>query len=119
MTRDDAMLPNAVQQNPACGSCGGETDFDGDRFNCPECGLIYCLDDLSASFANPDTPACGAKCDNYWHGDHKIKAGHGFDCGTCRLPSGHAATSHWTGCRPKQLPLRAVLDLPSFFGSVG
>lgn len=96
-TRVRGTLPDAAQQNPACGSCGDETHFDGDHFVCEACELIFSTDDFSASFANPDAPACGVPCDNWWHGDHRIKPGHGYNCGTCLLPSGHTSM-HWTDC---------------------
>lgn len=99
-----SALPDAVQQHPACGVCGVETDADGDDFVCRDCQLVFDHDDLSASFLNPETPACGAPCDNTWHGDNLITPGIGYDCGDCKLPSGHQSL-HWTGCRSKTLPV--------------
>lgn len=102
------QLPKAEFQSPACGVCSDETYSNGDEFVCDSCGLVFNLDDLSASFAAPETPVCGAKCDNYWHGDNKIYPGHGYECGTCLLPSGHATCVHWTGCRLVELSAAAV-----------
>lgn len=93
-------LPNATFQRPACGACQGDTEaYDDDWFICHDCGLSFDGITLAASFTNPDTPVCGAACDNWWHGDHRIRPGQGFDCGTCELPSGHHSTFHWTGCQ--------------------
>lgn len=97
-----SALPDAVQQSPACGTCGSETTFDGDDFICEDCQLYFDPDDLSASFLDAEAEACGAPCDNGWHGDHKIQQGKGYDCGTCKLPTGHK-NFHWTGCQSKTL----------------
>lgn len=91
-------LPSAEHQSPACGACQGETEYTGDKFACYDCGLSFDLDTLEASFIDPDAQVCGAQCDNYWHGDNKIRPGEGYVCGTCRLPSGHTCCLHWTGC---------------------
>lgn len=101
-----SALPNAVPQNPACGACGIETRWHVLGYQCEECLLVFddVNSDLAASFLNPDAEPCGVACDNYWHGDHKIKQGHGYDCGTCQLPSGHTSM-HWTGCEPRALPV--------------
>lgn len=100
----DSELPCAVPQNPACGSCGGETvSYDGDGIQCEDCQL--CFDpngDFAAAFLDPAAQPCGAACDNYWHGDHKIKQGMGFDCTPCKLPLGHKSF-HWTGCKYVEL----------------
>ncbi len=98
-----SALPDAVQQNPACGACGSETHFDGDTFVCDDCQLCFEAIGLAASFVNPDTEPCAAPCDNYWHGDHLIEKGVGYDCGTCKLPTGHPSKFHWTGCESKPL----------------
>lgn len=98
-----SALPDAAQQNPACGCCGGETRaYEAEGFTCEDCQLRFDARDLSASFLDERTPPCEAPCDNSWHGDHKIKQGTGYDCGTCKLPAGHDSM-HWTGCQPKQL----------------
>lgn len=104
-----SALPNAVPQNPACGACGGETVcYDVDDIQCEDCELCFDPnDDLSASFLDPNAEPCGAACDNYWHGDNKIKAGMGFDCGTCKLPTGHTSCVHWTGCTSRPVGVRA------------
>lgn len=96
---NSATLPSAEYQEPACGCCGGNTDtVDSDWYSCEDCGLYFnAHDGLSASFADDSIPVCGFACDNSWHGDHKIRQGQGFDCGTCLLPSGHRSL-HWTGC---------------------
>lgn len=93
-------LPDAVQQTPACGACGSSVDWDGDEWYCEDCRLYFRADDLSASFIHPDAEVCGAACDNYWHGEGRIKQGWGYDCGTCRLPEDHTSM-HWTGCQPR------------------
>lgn len=92
-------LPDAIEQNPECGCCHGDTHFDGDCFTCWECQLSYDPPTLTASFLDPEVPACGSACDNYWHGDNKIREGQGFACGTCLLPSGHTSMC-WRGCLP-------------------
>lgn len=97
-----SKLPDAVLQSPACGACGSETSHDGDHFYCEDCQLGFNTDDLSAFFLNPDTEPCGFSCDNYWHGNHIIQQGQGYDCGTCMLPAGHESM-HWSGCQPKQV----------------
>jgi hypothetical protein len=96
-------LPRAVPQNPACGACGVETRcYGGDDFQCEDCELCFDPnDDFSASFSDPSAEPCGAACENFWHGDHKIKKGTGYDCGTCKLPIGHTSLLHWTGCQAK------------------
>lgn len=99
-----SALPEASVQNPACGACHGETHFDGDNFYCEDCQLSFDCDDLSASFLDPEAEPCGYGCDNLWHDDHKIKQGVGFDCGICKLPTGHTSM-HWTGCQSKSLHL--------------
>lgn len=93
-------LPDAVVQNPACGACGAETAFHGDHFACEDCQLNFHLDDYSASFLDPASEPCGVPCDNSWHGDHMIRQGLRYDCGTCELPAGHRSL-HWTSCQPK------------------
>lgn len=97
-------LPNAQEQNPACGVCGSETEDNPDGpFRCEDCGLAFDRDTLTASFLDPDAKPCGAPCDNFWHGDNKIRPGVGYDCSTCKLPAGHANMLHWTGCESKAL----------------
>lgn len=95
-----SALPDAVPQNPACGVCHGETVWDGDDFICEDCLICFRRDDLSASFLDDDAEQCGVRCDNYWHGDHKIKPGIGYECGTCKLPAGHTSL-HWPGCQQR------------------
>jgi hypothetical protein len=94
-------LPAAVPQNPACGACGCECRRSRSRlFQCEECELVFDpRHDFAASFLDPDAEPCGRACDNYWHGDHVIELGRGFNCGRCLLPSGHTSL-HWTGCVP-------------------
>ncbi|MBN7567095.1 hypothetical protein ACM0AZ_25015 [Mycobacteroides abscessus subsp. massiliense] len=93
-------LPAASVQNPACGACVGETTYGGDKFICEDCQLGFSRDDFAASSLDPDAEPCGAPCDNFWHGDHKIKQGYGYDCSPCKLPTGHTSL-HWTGCEPR------------------
>lgn len=90
-------LPNASHQNPACGACGDETRYD-DGYFCEDCQLAFDTDTLEAAFLDPSAVACGQPCTNYWHGNHKIRQGYGYLCGTCELPTGHESM-HWTGCR--------------------
>ena len=98
-----SVLPDAVQQNPACGACGNETRWHrGGDWCCEDCQLYFRAGDLSAAFLDPDSEPCGNPCDNSWHGDHNIKPGLGFDCSPCKLPAGHISL-HWTGCQSKQL----------------
>lgn len=93
-----SALPDAEPQNPACGVCRGETRCpECDQFVCEDCGLAFDAMTMEAEFLDPDAEVCGAACDNYWHGDHKIGPGKGFECGTCQLPKGHTSM-HWTGC---------------------
>lgn len=80
----------------------GETYCDGDGFICADCQLLFDLDDLTASFLDPDAEPCGDACDNSWHADHRIKQGYGYDCGTCKLPEFHVSM-HWTGCKPRPI----------------
>ncbi|OFB37950.1 hypothetical protein BA059_16770 [Mycolicibacterium sp. (ex Dasyatis americana)] len=94
-------LPNAERQPPACGACGGDTYYD-DGFVCEDCQLFFDRDSLEASFIDPGAKVCGAACDNTWHGDHKIKPGTGFQCGTCQLPAGHTSL-HWRDCQTVNL----------------
>lgn len=96
-------LPSAVVQNPACGVCGCETTFSDGQFICEDCQLCFDHPNLSASFLDPTAEPCGAPCDNTWHGDHKIQQGTGYDCGACKLPTGHWSTLHWTGCLPRSI----------------
>jgi hypothetical protein len=102
-------LPSALPQNPACGVCGKETVcYDVDDVQCEGCELCFDPnDDFAASFLDPDAEPCGAACDNSWHGDHMITRGQGYDCGTCRLPTGHTSPFHYTGCVPKRLTVTA------------
>lgn len=95
-------LPDAVPQRPACGACGGETRSDGEHFYCQYCLLGFAPITLIAFFLDPKAETCGAPCDNSWHGDHRIRQGWGYDCGSCGLPAGHESM-HWTNCQPKQL----------------
>lgn len=98
-----SALPDAVHQSPSCGCCGGETvAYDTDGFTCEDCQLWFDARDLSASFLDSETAACEAPCENGWHGEHKIRQGVGYDCGTCKLPAGHDSQC-WTGCQSKQL----------------
>lgn len=95
-------LPDARPQNPSCGCCENETrSYDADGFTCEDCELWF-DSNLRASFLDPDAEPCNAPCENGWHGDNKIWPGFGFDCGTCKLPSGHTSM-HWTGCERKQI----------------
>lgn len=94
-------LPDAQMQNPACGACGSETSDQGDEYVCEDCQLAFDHDDLDARFLNPDVEPCGRPCDNWWHGDNRIRSGLGFDCGTCHLPAGHVSM-HWTGCQKRE-----------------
>lgn len=96
-----SRLPSAVHQSPACGACGGDTRCDRGVFICEDCQLRFDPDDLGASFLDPKAETCGVQCSNYWHADHLIERGRGFDCGTCRLPSGHQSHLHWTNCQPR------------------
>lgn len=104
-------LPDAKEQNPACGCCGDETQSDGDGFTCEDCQLWFSYGDLTASFLNPETPVCGDACDNSWHGDNKIWPGKGHNCGTCQLPVGHTSF-HWRNCQTIDLTteLDAAMD---------
>ncbi|MDH6199221.1 hypothetical protein M2272_005889 [Mycobacterium frederiksbergense] len=91
-------LPNAEHQCPACGACGGETCYD-DGFVCEDCQLFFNRDSLEASFLDPGDKECREPCDNKWHGDHLIKPGWKFQCGTCELPAGHKSL-HFYDCQP-------------------
>lgn len=91
-------LPDAEHQPPACGACGGDTYYQ-DGFVCEDCQLFFDRDSLAAEFIEPRAKVCGAACDNTWHGDHKIKPGRGFNCGTCELPDSHTSM-HWFSCQP-------------------
>lgn len=95
-----SVLPDAEAQCPACGCCGAETAPYGEYFACEDCDLSFDAETLTASFLNPEAEPCGVPCDNFWHGDHKIKQGTGYDCGACKLPAGHTSM-HWTGCEPR------------------
>jgi len=98
--KEDTMsLPDATPQNPSCGCCQAETTFDGDVFSCYDCGLSFDAEDFHGAFTDPDEIACGASCDNWWHGPHRIYPGRGYDCSGCQLPTGHLSP-HWTGCMP-------------------
>jgi hypothetical protein len=100
-------LPPAEPQNPSCGACGAETDFDGDSFVCQECQLSFDPNDLTAEYLDPETAPCSYACDNFWHLPGQATV-HGFDCEPCALPAGHTSL-HWTACeavRPiERLPL--------------
>lgn len=103
-------LPDAEAQSPACGCCHGETvAYDSDGFTCEDCQLWFDADDLSASFLDDRIDPCGAPCENFWHNDHKIQQGVGYDCGTCKLPTGHTSM-HWTDCRTRQLKAAEATD---------
>ncbi len=105
-----SALPDARPQNPACGCCNDETVAnDSNGFTCEDCRLWFDADDLSASFLDPSDEPCNAPCDNSWHGDNKIQPGFGYDCGTCKLPAGHASM-HWTGCQQKLLQSAEATD---------
>lgn len=98
-------LPVAVPQNPACGACGTELRFGSDgSLVCEQCLLRY-DDVLTASYMDPDAKPCGAPCDNWWHGDDRIKKGWRFNCRPCQLPAGHVKGLCWTGC--ERLPFSA------------
>lgn len=98
-------LPYCRAQNPACGACGSDTDFDGDVFVCWGCCLNYGdgEDETVAEFLDEETAACNIPCSNFWHGDNMIAKGGGYDCNPCALPNGHE-NMHWTNCQPIELP---------------
>lgn len=96
-------LPSAEAQHPACGACGNETRYDGDRFICEDCQLGFSTDDFHAFYLDPEDEPCGKPCENWWHGDNRITPGHGYDCGTCRLPADHTSLC-WRNCRPREVP---------------
>jgi len=91
------VLPAADWQTPSCGACGSDTEYD-DAFVCHSCGLQFDREDLSASYLDDEIEACGAACDNWWHGDDLIRPGRQYECGTCALPTGHTS-DHWTNCQ--------------------
>lgn len=95
---DRVELPLCSVQYPACGSCGGETDHDGDSFYCDECGLDYGDGDdcTPATFRDEEEERCANPCDNQWHNSIDIGP---YDCGICQLPASHKG-SHWTNCKP-------------------
>lgn len=97
----DTRLPDATQQNPACGVCGSETHHDFDAFICDDCQLTFDEFTLEASFLDPTAETCGKPCDNGWHRPGRIKPGLEFDCRTCQLPAGHESLC-WRGCRPRK-----------------
>ena len=98
-----STLPDAELQNPACGVCEREIRcYSRDEMVCEHCQLAF-DDKLAASFLNPNDPVCGVSCDNSWHGPHRIKRGHGYECGTCQLPASHEGGLHWTGCRQTEI----------------
>lgn len=90
-------LPNAVQQSPACGACNGDTEDQGDRWVCHDCGLSFDETTLEAAFQDPDETPCGAACDNPWHKPGRIHRTMSYECRPCALPTGHVSL-HWNGC---------------------
>lgn len=103
-------LPDAEPLAPACGACGAETTWE-DQPICVDCQLMFDPVSLAAEFIDPDVPACGVICDNTWHGDHKIRPGTGYRCGTCQLPTGHDS-EHWTDCEPRRSGADLMPDNP-------
>jgi hypothetical protein len=91
-----SALPDAVVQTPACGACYDDTTWD-EGWVCEDCQLYFEEGSLTASFLDPEAEPCGRPCDNYWHGDNKVRLGLGFDCSPCKLPAGHTSL-HWNGC---------------------
>jgi hypothetical protein len=105
-------LPAATRENPACGACGRETEFDGDDFACYECQLTFDPSYLEASFLDPEQPVCGEPCSNYWHTDEaKLRPGHHYVCATCELPKGHGS-EHWTDCQVVPVSPGSGTDAP-------
>lgn len=95
-------LPMAVMQYPTCGACSGETYHDGDSLRCDDCKLRFDSNSLEAEYANEDDEACGAACENSWHGDGMVRPGMGYDCGACILPASHTS-DHYTDCKPRRI----------------
>lgn len=101
-TEVSPRLPDAEPQNPSCGACYGDTDFDGDDFVCEDCQLAFSPRDFHAFFLDPDAEKCGKTCENPWHGPDKIKPGIEFNCGPCQLPTGHKSDC-WNGCLARKV----------------
>lgn len=93
-------LPRCSVQYPSCGSCGGETDNDGESIYCDDCGLDYGDGDdgTTATYRDEDAEPCAVPCANTWHAPNAIKAGLSFECVPCSLPKGHTSL-HWTPCK--------------------
>lgn len=92
-------LPVCRVQNPTCGACGGETEWDDDGLACFDCGLDYGdgSDYTEATFLDEDAKSCAVLCTNYWHEPHRIVRGKGYECRPCALPEGHKS-DHWSEC---------------------
>jgi hypothetical protein len=90
-------LPTCKVQNPACGACGMDTDFDGDSFACYDCGLNYFEgDDYTEAEFLEEVSACGVECSNGWHKTPSFD----LACEPCKLPKGHKSMC-WTDCKDK------------------
>lgn len=90
-------LPDAEVRHPACGCCGGDTDFDGDVFWCEPCGLDFDRATMEAAFRDAEAETCGNPCENGWHEPDRLRPGSRFTCTPCQLPAGHTSL-HWTAC---------------------
>lgn len=91
-------IPRAEPQPPRCSCCGGDTSGDFEYgYDCYDCGLIFDLDDLTASYSDPDAEPCGQPCDNGWHLPRATRGSLAFICHPCALPKGHDSCC-WTGC---------------------
>jgi len=97
-------LPSCSYNYPSCGSCYGDLRYEDTSFYCEECQLDYGDgdDETQATFIDPEAKPCGKPCSNYWHGDHKLGKGYGYECGKCELPEGHTSEC-WTQCTPIRL----------------
>lgn len=92
-------LPECSYNAPSCGSCGDDLRYEDASFYCEECQLDYGdgNDGTEAAFVDTHAAKCAKPCENYWHGEGKLRAGYGFECAPCALPVGHTSAC-WTPC---------------------
>ncbi|QIG58239.1 hypothetical protein SEA_SKOG_87 [Gordonia phage Skog] len=93
----EKRLPDADPQLPLCGSCGAETDHDGDNLYCEDCGLDFDPIHMTASYRNPDIRPCAKACTDEHPTDGRFES-YTWVCGPCALPEGHKGECY-TGCR--------------------
>lgn len=105
-----ARLPVCTIQPPSCGACYGDTRWEGESFQCEDCGLDYGRggDGVQATYIDEEAQPCGKACTNTWHVQGVDRPGGlvRYDCEPCKLPAGHPSSFCWTDCEPR-MPVKS------------